>query len=57
MQDTNPTVLFSSEDPVFSALLCTGSPVTWGSMQIWVMTAAGEGQRFNIVGTVQTPSC
>lgn len=57
MQDTDPTVLFSSEDPVFRALLCTGSPVTWGSMQIWVMTAAGEGQRFNIVGTVQTPSC
>lgn len=51
------TVLISSAVTGFDTLLCTGNPVTWGSMQIWVVTNAGEGLRLDIDGTVITPAC
>lgn len=57
MQDTGPTVQFSSETPEFAALMCNGDVVTWGDMYIWVVTAAGEGLVNYIPGTVITPAC
>lgn len=57
LQDSDPTVLFSSEVAAFEPLLCTSAVITWGSMQIWVVTSAGEGEKTSITGTVTTPAC
>lgn len=56
-QDLDPTVILSSEVAAFESRMCTGAVITWGSMQIWVVTSAGEGEKTSITGTVTTPAC
>lgn len=55
--EAQSTVLITSGETDFKELLCTGNPVTWDSMQIWVVTDAGEGLRSDIPGTVITSAC
>ncbi|PRW56692.1 LIM domain and RING finger isoform A [Chlorella sorokiniana] len=54
--DLGPTIQFTSAETVWNPIMCTGDAITWGSMQIWVVTEAGEGLRANISTTASTPA-
>lgn len=52
-----PTVEFSTLDPLTESFMCTGAAITWGSMQVWVVTEAGKGLPTSLSTTVTTPAC
>lgn len=57
LQDTNPTLVVSSQNPVNAAIMCTGSPITWKHMQVLVTTEAGTGISGTIQKDVTTAAC
>lgn len=51
------TITFSSNEVAYKQKMCTGKKITWRSLQVWVETAAGEGERLNLPNQPVTEAC
>lgn len=51
------TITFTSSEILYRSKMCIGQDITWSGLQVWVETAAGEGDRLSLPDTPKTLAC